>query len=306
MYVKLRTLLLCLLIVSTYLYVVSDPIEYSADEYSPQDNSELTLSVSDSLPAETPIYSPARYVYPEESSGLNYEDDWCHYSELSDKASIDADIENEDWLLSRGHFAGQFNGYEAYPVEQLKELAQGGDLRAPYVLVYVKDSTTELKFWAAKNAAIYGGTGLTMSYITTTYAQKYERFLTQGKNADAKSALLESLAWREFAAMRGDFLHLEAGVYTVSLSIGSIDLSSSDMTSITTRARQIYRQLESSRISKGLGEFDKDLPRIIKKKNAWAAASLLAKGWSKWGHQYLNQSECVQKNVKSFLKNEQF
>lgn len=251
---------------------------------------------------KTAISTPAINKLADETKKLNYDDDWCNYSELSEESGMEADMEHEDWMISRGHFSGQFNGYEAYSVEQLRELGTNGDLRALYALVYIKETDRDLKHWAAKNAAVYGGTGLTMAYISTGYAREYSRLLAENKNVEAKKALLESLAWNEFAAMRGDFIHLEMGIYIVGQEVNGVEITENDLSRISTKAKQIYRNLQSTRMDKGLGDFDSDLPKIIKQKNEWAIASMLSKGWRGWGRQYLVSSECVNNNILKFSK----
>jgi len=235
---------------------------------------------------------------------VDYDDDWCFSTELNSDSRDLASTEYEQWAVARNHLdevrAEQVNRYNDYQPQTLKLLAEQGDLLALTALVLNPNTPEDRRNWAARQAAVYGGTGSAMSHISTSLKGKSAMQMSQNKKEDAKKSFLESVAWDEFAIMRGDRLLLDTIPFTLSLDgMHEMEITKEDETWISNRAHQIYAELTQERILKGLGDFDNSIPKVVKIESVAAAAYNIGKNsQNSWYSKYFPSSECVERYLE--------
>ncbi|GGZ95887.1 hypothetical protein GCM10008090_00020 [Arenicella chitinivorans] len=239
-----------------------------------------------------------------EEKVFNYDEDWCLSTDLSDEGREQSENEYTEWAASRNHLDGdrveQFNRYTSYDIEALKALGDQGDLLALSAIVANPDVTDELKDKAAWTAAVYGGTGSAMSHFSTKLKGEAVAQMVAGKKVLAKKTFLESVAWDEFSAMRGDTLLIETIPFTLALdSMKEIQITEADEKWITQRARELYSKLSEERILMGLGEFDNTIPKVVAVERYGVAAYSIANyEQGEWYLKYFPPSECLDKRLE--------
>ena len=236
----------------------------------------------------------------------NYEDDWCLSTELNSDARDVANSEHEDWAISRNHSIGerksQIETYKHYDQGVLKTMGEQGDLLALSALVDSNSSSKDTKEWAARTAAIYGGTGDAMSYFSISNKGASTALMRQGKTKEAKAAFLESVAWDEFSALRGDISLIENIAFTLSFDeMKDVKITEQDEAWISARAKEIYFDLSQERSKLGLGSFDNSVPKVVEIDKAKLAMFTFNRynGEKKWFSKYFPPSKCLEKSVEA-------
>jgi hypothetical protein len=247
----------------------------------------------------------ASAVDEEEATKLiSYDDDWCLSSDLDPQSKDLASYEYEQWATARNHIgedrAEQVNRYNDYQPETLKLLAEQGDLLALSAIVLNPNTDHKERNWAARMAAIYGGTGSAMSHFSTSLKGKSAIQMSTGKKIEAKKNFLESVAWDEFSVLRGDLLLLDVIPFTLSLdSMSEMKITKEDEKLISQRAKEIYAELTQERLSRGLGEFDNSIPRVVAIESvAVAAYNIKRNSGDHWYSKYFPTSRCVKRYLE--------
>ena len=273
------------------------PVEITADV------DERQANVSDSvkeIPEQKSIYGD-----------MSFEDNWCHYSDLTEEGNEKAAEEQTTWFNSRGYHydASLNNAYSGYTVDTLIKLGEQGDKFALYSLmdinIYENPAVySKTRFWAGRKAFIYGDSALVPSLIASNLMGEARSYLRKGLIEEAKKKLMESLAWSEVKLLRNDFM----GLKTLNLKLeryfgDSIKFDDDDLKNISLRAQAIYDELEAERIALGLGKFDNTIPKTIQRSKEMQIASLKSKNITRnWINKKINiDSDCIQKNI-TFLK----
>lgn len=167
------------------------------------------------------------------------------------------------WEHSRGRYHAQdLEAYRRYGVETLEELAAGGDMKAMMVLSelyvtepYVVDYGLEAALSMLRQAAVHGS-----SEALGRYASGYRSLYSQDIGTQSmRPQLLESLAWQQVADLRGDALP-NSTVKIVIKAAGVEEPTLAEKDWIQERAKEIYNELLSERLDRGLGDFDNDVP----------------------------------------------
>jgi hypothetical protein len=229
----------------------------------------------------------------------DYDDEWCLSTDLTLEAQGLADQEYQAWIESRNHVVGdrasQVESFKGYSEKVLVELGEQGNLIALAAIVDLDSSSDELKNWAARQAAIYGGTGDAVAYFSIESKGLFKALMHSGNREEAKTALLESLAWDEFMALRGDVSLLENIAFILSFEgMDELEIHEEDDEWISQRAQEIYRELSEERSKLGLSPFDNSVPKVIEVENAKNVAFALAQYESshQWISKYYPSSEC--------------
>lgn len=233
---------------------------------------------------------------------LNYHDDWCHAMELNEAGSIEALRELDLWHEQRGHFSsGEFNSYADYDTSSLIDIGRQGDLRALYTLVNREDVNEPDKIWASKTAAIFGDTSATAGYNSMLKLAAAKFSLLNGNDDQteaAKLTIIESLAWAEFAAIRGDFSLFDNSLFVLE-DIDGFELSALEEELISKKARELYTNLSNEREALGLDPFDNTVPKsALRNQELLVSAEYKTKKRGVWGEHLLSQSNCVARNVE--------
>lgn len=174
--------------------------------------------------------------------------------------------EVEKWKESRGYYsAADLDMYKSYSAETIKQLAQGGDIKALYQLARLKVSEGTGKKQDIVNiyleAAILGSSqALEWAGIMASTDPSFSRF--QGEDGEQlyKKEMLEALSIYQVALIRGDREVLEQ----VNRTRSKLELTPEDDEYIKARGAEIYSELEEKRKSLGLGPFDNSVPQIVK------------------------------------------
>lgn len=234
----------------------------------------------------------------------DYDEEWCLSVDLTQDAKNLADSEYKAWAESRNHVVGdratQVESYKYYDRKVLEELGEQGDLIALAAIVDSDNFPEEIKAWAAKKAAIYGGTGDAVSYFSIQNKGLSKALMFSGKTEEAKNALLESIAWDEFSALRGDTSLFENIAFILSFEeMKELEISKEDESWISQRAQQIYSELSKERALLGLAPFDNSVPKVIEVDNARNVAFALKhyEVSNEWISKYYPSSTCVEKSL---------
>ncbi len=168
----------------------------------------------------------------------------------------------EKWFESRGRFTSEsLTGYESYDIETLKKLVASGDLKAMSVLTrfYLSERYSGADggvkaMQLSKFAAAYGSIDALQMY-SVLYENAKHAFTSQKLAYDD---LVEVLAWKNTAALRGDMTWNNVG--KTDLDSSGVVLTDLDRERIAQRSQEIYNELLAARKELGLGEFDNSRP----------------------------------------------
>ncbi|MBU2884796.1 hypothetical protein KO507_03340 [Gilvimarinus agarilyticus] len=133
--------------------------------------------------------------------------------------------------------------------------------------------------------------------ILVDYEYQAKTLKKSGDLDSAKDIWLNSLAWQEYAAMRGDYIHVKGTVARLMKGRTVMALAPGDENIISARAKTIYDNLNKERVKRRLPRFEDNPPKIVDSINNLIVASMRSRGWSGWGSQFVADSDCVQKNI---------
>lgn len=263
---------------------------------------------------EPPVVSVKKNSIPNTSVDITedipklkeYDEKWCLSTDLSQEGKNVADIEYEAWAISRNHLIGdrvnQVETFKYYDENVLKTLGEQGNFIALTAIVDSDKSHDDMKRWAALKAGAYGGTGDAVSYFSTVNKGRSKALMRSGKKEEAKRAFLESVAWDEFLALRGDISLLENIAFSLSFEgMKELKVTEEDEKWISLRAREIYSDLSKERALLGLDPFDNSVPKVVEVDNAKMVAFTMKqyKLSNKWLSKYYPTSDCVERRASA-------
>ncbi len=239
----------------------------------------------------------------------NYEDEWCSQHELNNDGQTEAVSVFRDFRETRGYYSSDGIGvqhYLDYPIASLIAMGNQGDQRALIALYEHPDTSPEQKHSAAHTSIIHGATRLAV-YLGVEASGEAYRLYRRDKITEAKAALLEALAWNEYAAMRGDLHGLSNSIYRIERlrDAGKMDipLSEDDLIIIADKAKQHYTDINRERMALGFDKLNDQLPKIVTQMNEYTVSSILHQGYNgEVGRSYLVESDCVKNNIKAFTQ----
>jgi hypothetical protein len=171
------------------------------------------------------------------------------------------------WEESRGKFSEEsLADYASYDLETLVKLTNLGDIKAMTALVhfylspkYTGGHALDEVARVCKLAAAYGSTELLKVRAMLYAVQKYQPDSQILNHED----LIEVLAWKNTAALRGDlYPNYDA---RSDIKNSGIQLTQDDKGKISARSQEIYNELLAQRKSLGLGDFDNTRPPEVDK-----------------------------------------
>lgn len=182
------------------------------------------------------------------------------------------------WIEKREREESTQRLYSSYEESVLIELADQGDLMAVKQLHHRiqqelieapqptgSEMTAEYMQWQQQTVDkmdkyVYEAILLGDRELLGHGARLFQTYLGAGTGTDARARALDSLAFYEFANMRGDVLLGQVGpegaIRHFERTHGPLQLSDSEKAAVQSRARQIYDELENKRIELGLEPFD--------------------------------------------------
>jgi hypothetical protein len=166
------------------------------------------------------------------------------------------------WKKERGYavFVEGNQNYDSYNLETLEKLANDGDGLAVQALARVnmlKGFDNGINIY--QKAAVKGSTEA-LALIAASI--QGVRFNNASSPEEKKAALIESLAWDNVAALRGDRQSIISEM-TLLKSKG-ITIETADQAVIKVRAQEIYNELQQERNALGLGDFDNSVPDAVR------------------------------------------
>ena len=307
--------ILGLSVVAVFLFNSANSIQVKTDiGESNIENKFVPVIVTKSKPLKQPLDKKTIEFSIDESINeapirLKSYDDWCFANELTQSASTRADDEYYKWSAERNHNVGDrkqlLEAYKQYGLKPLKILGEQGDLVALAAIALNSDNSIELQDWAARTAAIYGGTGDALQHIPSTRKAKAASLLFRGLNEEAKKTFLEGMAWDEFMVLRGDTTLLETTPFLLSQdAYKDIEITKSDEEWVSNRAKEIYAEISEERLGLGLGEFDNSVPKSVEIENLASAAFAKNEYGAENHHmKYFPENECLSKRISLTSKN---
>lgn len=173
----------------------------------------------------------------------------------------------QKWEESRGKFSEEaLADYSSYDLDTLRRLAGSGDIKAMTALAhfylsqkYAGEHAVDDAMQISKLAAAYGSTDLLKLYAILYATRKYQ----PNSQALNYEDLIEVLAWKNTAALRGDLYPNYDALSDIKNS--GIQLNHDDKVKINQRSQEIYNELLTKRKSLGLGDFDNSRPQEVDK-----------------------------------------
>ncbi len=176
------------------------------------------------------------------------------------------------WQEERGYIAGEdYQTYQSYSDEALKDLSNSGDVKAMLVLGanYTRERMPEESHAQFRKAATYGST-VALTHLATDAQAQAMRNDTDKTPEGRERLVTEVMALQKVASMRGDasgsMSNINAFKETYkTLYKEELKISSEQLNQIDARAKAIYLELEQERHKLGLGDFDNSEPEVLKK-----------------------------------------
>lgn len=169
-----------------------------------------------------------------------------------------------DWNETRGYYSrADRDTYNSYSEDTLKSLSVSGDVKAMMVLAsyYIqKDYRPDEAVQQLQRAAAFGAT----TALPRLGSMKEADVIASGSDkteVGREAAVVDILAYFEVASMRGDprasIPYLNAYKETYKMRYGNeLVLTPELQTKISSKATEIYADLQRSRVELGLGSFD--------------------------------------------------
>ncbi len=171
------------------------------------------------------------------------------------------------WRESRGRFSAEsLAEYSSYDFETLNKLADGGDLKAMMVLAdyYISERNPDQANGSDNamriliRAAIHGST-----HALENYSEFFESKVYKPGSVLTNEQMIEVLAWKNVAALRGDMFPNQIASNDVERLKFVLNAESAGR--IRQRSQEIYAELQKERTAIGLGDFDNSQPPEAKK-----------------------------------------
>jgi len=166
------------------------------------------------------------------------------------------------WRSARGTYTKhELEVYKAYGIETLEQLMRDGDMQAAIALaeLYVSDKYVEqygisYALAALQWAAIFGSTDALGRFGDAYRSLNYSSL----DNPEMRHIWLESLAWENTAALRGDSMPNNSAEAFMKYS--KFEVTEQEKRWIQERSNEIYNDLLKKRMDLGLGDFDNQTP----------------------------------------------
>lgn len=169
--------------------------------------------------------------------------------------------EIKDWFAQRGNFSFmgdiKLGDYTTYDDSVLAQLGENGDLRALHVLA---DRAKNIKEFRSilQTAAVFGSTEALVRLGAINEAED----LGNMKSEERKEKIIQALSYYDAAQLRGDWWGNIVRGQNLQKRY-SHELNEQDKIIIQENAKAIYDQAQSERHTRGLGNFDNEVPDSV-------------------------------------------
>lgn len=254
----------------------------SLHELAPSDTQEVvtTKTVISDVIDTGEILEPVEQTSEKLVWGVkDYDDEWCFWRELNDDGMMEVDRLGYEYNLTNGYpqdSSGTFmlDGYNNFPLENLKQLGESGDLLALYYLVDHPDVSEEDREWAMHESYVLGGTALISRGISAfpIYAMfpVMPGLDPEAVVAEAREELIKSVALGRFAGLRGDLHGALAGYDRSQLSDAPPDvkallmLTPEEIAHTAVLAEEFLDEINTERRYRGMDELRNTTPKHIR------------------------------------------
>jgi len=209
-------------------------------------------------------------------------------SSTKNRETLNINLYKNELLEERGYIVFDSASYQGYDKEVLEEmLIQALDKKAAYVLM--TKLLEEGKLQEAENIFLFGAALGSTSVIElkTNFLLKKARGTTDQHKK--KEYFLETLSLYELAILRGDLIKISMGGQLLKNT--QLNLTESDINSISRKAIEMYNSLEIKRKNIGLETFDNRVyPVDIQMLKSTESYFQLNGGLNKWVAAHLNKT----------------
>jgi hypothetical protein len=268
----------------------------SLNELAPADTQEVvtTKTVISDVIDSSEVLEPVEQTSDKLVLGVkDYDDEWCFWRELNDDGRMEGDRLLYEYNLTHGYpqdLSGtfMFDGYNNFPLENLKQLGESGDLLALYYLVDHPDVSEEDREWAIYESYVLGGTALISRGISAfpIYAMfpVMPGLDPEAVVAEAREELIKAVALGRFAGLRGDLHGALLGYKESQLNDVLPDvkallmLTPEEIAHTAVLAEEFLDEINTERRYRGMGELRNNTPKYFRLSVQEGYASRVAKG----------------------------
>ena len=223
----------------------------------------------------------------------DYDDEWCFWRELNDDGMMEVDRLGYEYNLTHGYPQDpsgtfMFDGYDNFPLENLKQLGESGDLLALYYLVDHPDVSEEDREWAIYESYVLGGTALISRGISAfpIYAMfpVMPGLDPEAVVAEAREELIKAVALGRFAGLRGDLHGALSGYQESQLNDVLPDvkallmLTPEEIAHTAVLAEEFLDEINTERRYLGMDELRNTTPKYLRLAIQQVYASRVARG----------------------------
>ena len=223
----------------------------------------------------------------------DYDDEWCFWRELNDDGMMEVDRLGYEYNLTNGYPqdpSGTFmlDGYNNFPLENLKQLGESGDLLALYYLVDHPDVSEEDREWAIYESYVLGGTALISRGITDVSIEALTPLIMGARDpevvAEAREKLIKAVALGRFAGLRGDLHGALSGYQESQLNHVLPDvkallmLTPEEIAHTAVLAEEFLDEINTARRYIGMDELRNTTPKYLRLAIQQGYASRVAEG----------------------------
>jgi len=268
----------------------------SLNELAPADTQEVAITkpvISDVIDSGE-ILEPVEQTSDKLVLGVkDYDDEWCFWRELNDDGMMEVDRLGYEYNLTNGYpqdSSGTFmlDGYNNFPLENLKQLGESGDLLALYYLVNHPDVSEEDREWAMHESYLLGGTALISRGIAAVSREGLTPLRMGVRDpevvAEAREKLIKAVALGRFSGLRGDLHGALAGYQESQLNHVLPDvkallmLTPEEIAHTAVLAEEFLDEINTERRYRGMDELRNTTPKYLRLAIQQVYASRVAKG----------------------------
>ena len=268
----------------------------SLHELAPSDTQEVvtTKTVISDVIDTGEILEPVEQTSEKLVWGVkDYDDEWCFWRELNDDGMMEVDRLGYEYNLTNGYPqdpSGTFilDGYDNFPLENLKQLGESGDLLALYYLVDHPDVSEEDREWAIYESYVLGGTALISRGITDVSIEALTPLRMGARDpevvAEAREKLIKAVVLGRFAGLRGDLHGAIWGYERSQLNDMPLDvkallmLTPEEIAQTAVLAEEFLDEINTERRYIGMDELRNTTPKYLRLAIQQVYASRVAEG----------------------------
>ena len=268
----------------------------SLNELAPADTQEVVIT----KPVISDVIDSGEVLEPVEQTSeklvwgvKDYDDEWCFWRELNDDGMIEVERLGYEYNLTHGYPQDSsgtfmFDGYNNFPLENLKQLGESGDLLALYYLVGHPDVIEEDREWAIYESYVLGGTALISRGILYVSIEALTPLRMGVRDpevvAESREKLVKAVVLGRFAGLRGDLDGALSGYQESQLNDVPPDakallmLTPEEIAHTAVLAEEFLDEINTERRYRGMDELRNNTPKYFRLSVQEGYASRVAKG----------------------------